>query len=65
MSVLSHSGVPSQSAEDIRLDAPDRKRSFVLPDRSLGPGQMAGTNPAVRPIVWRYCIAQFRPYLNG
>jgi hypothetical protein len=31
----------------------------------LLPGQMAGANPAVRPIVWGCGIAQFVPILNG
>jgi hypothetical protein len=31
----------------------------------LQPGQMAGANPAVRPIVWTSGIIQFCPYLNG
>ena len=31
----------------------------------LLPGQMAGANPAVRPIVWSCGIAQFVPILNG
>src|ERR1700694_3781117 len=31
------------------------------PHRVLQPGQMAGMNPAVWPIVWTCAIAQFRP----
>src|SRR6266702_1427211 len=31
---------------------------------ALQPGQMAGANPAVRPIVWTSGIAQFRAYLQ-
>jgi hypothetical protein len=43
------------------------RRSIVSGGRSavLQPGQMAGANPAFRPIVWTSGIIQFCPYLDG
>jgi hypothetical protein len=51
----------ARSSSRCSLHAIDVRRAI----RICQPGQMAGTSPAVRPIVFAPSIAQFRTYLNG
>src|SRR5258706_8787009 len=48
----------------VNATAAPHATDIIAPLDCRRPGQMAGANPAVRPIVWSYGIAQFCPYLQ-